>query len=61
MDTHDDCTIEQKIEKRIKELETELNKFVEQANKTVASYQGAIAELKKLLEPSVPPPPAPTE
>ena len=61
MDIHDDCTIEQKIEKRIKELETELVKFAEQANRTVASYQGAIAELKKLLEPPVPPPPAPTE
>ena len=56
MDTHNDCTIEQKIEKRIKELEMELVKFAEQANRTVASYQGAIAELKKLLEPSVPPP-----
>ena len=61
MDTHNDCTTEQRIEKRIKELETELNKFTEQANRTVASYQGAIAELKKLLEPPVPPPPAPTE
>jgi hypothetical protein len=56
MDTHDDCTIEQKIEKRIKELEKELKEFAERANRTVSFYEGAIAELKKLLEPPAPPP-----
>lgn len=41
---------EQRINARIAELEAELKEIVRQANAAIAARQGAIAELKKLLE-----------
>lgn len=55
MDTQDNI-LEQNIKKRIKELEKERDELITGANKAVAAYQGAIAELKKLLNPPTPPP-----
>lgn len=42
---------EQRIRVRIAELEAEIPQIVQQANAAIAARQGAIAELKKLLEP----------
>ena len=42
---------EQKIRERITELEKERDGFVLEANKQVAAYNGAIGELKRLIEP----------
>ena len=43
--------IEQRINARIAELEAEVQQIVQQANAAIAARQGAIAELKRLLEP----------
>lgn len=37
------------LEKRIKELEAELEQLVQEANRQIGMKQGAIAELKRLL------------
>ncbi len=43
--------ITERITARIAELENEIKQIVEQANAAIAARQGAIAELKRLLEP----------
>ena len=45
--------MEEKIQARIAELEAELKRFLEMANKQVAAYEAAIGELKRLLAPPV--------
>jgi len=45
------------IEKRIRELKTELQNFVDQANRNIAAYNASISELEALLNP----PPIETE
>jgi len=44
-------TIEQRVNKRIKELEAEMEQFVKDANTKLGQYQAVIAELKCLVEP----------
>jgi len=44
------------IEKRIRELRTELQNFIDQANRNIAAYNASISELEALLNP---PPPEP--
>ena len=41
----------EKVEARIKELEDELEAFINEANQRVFGYSASIGELKKLLEP----------
>lgn len=41
-----------KIKARIAELEAQLPKIVEEANRQIAAHQAAIGELKHLLEPT---------
>jgi hypothetical protein len=43
--------MEEQIKARIAELEKEREQVVAQANQQIAAYGGAIAELKKLIEP----------
>lgn len=44
--------MEEQIKARIAELEKAVEMMVAQANLEIASRQGAIAELKRLLEPA---------
>lgn len=48
--------LREQIEARIKELEGELQKYVAAANAQVAAYNGAIGELRRLIEPAKEPP-----
>jgi len=41
----------EKIKARIAELEEQLPKIVEEANRQIAAHQAAIGELKAILEP----------
>lgn len=41
--------MEQKIKDRIAQLEREREQLIEEANQRIASYNGAIAELRGLL------------
>ena len=42
---------EDTITKKIEEIKKELDTFITDANKQVASYQGALTVLKSLLDP----------
>jgi hypothetical protein len=44
-------TLEERLQARIDLLKAELNKLVEDANKQIAAYQVAIAELEGVLSP----------
>lgn len=46
---HHEETMIELLEKRIKELEAELEQLVQEANRQIGMKQGAIAELKRLL------------
>lgn len=42
--------LKKQIEERIAELEKEMQTFVENANRQISAFQGAIVENKRLLE-----------
>lgn len=44
---------EDRIRRRIEQLEHERDQFVQQANQQIAGYNAAIGELRALLEPEV--------
>ncbi len=46
-------TLEERIAERIALLEAERKKFIEEANQKLAAYEGAIGELKRLIEVAV--------
>lgn len=44
-----------KIQQRIAALESDMSRFIEQANRQVAAYEQRIAELKELIGENKPP------
>ena len=43
-------TIEEEVKERLTALEKERDSFVAQANQQIAAYNGAIGELRRLIE-----------
>ncbi len=53
--------MEERIKARIAQLEAERDRLVAQANQRLSAYEGAIGELKALLQVEAPPQPAEPE